>query len=166
MLSLDEFRATRQFSPTCPIHLETYPNDAGYDQPVLLYKGDLVIGLVTTNWPGKAQLEGKYHLAISNQERISDDLSVLELQLYTDMYLPEVIGVSRFVPLEAIDEVVEALSHLWAAAKGLNDAYDRFPVLNDVQPDGADSVASVSFDEWLLDITAWQEAWKLKFAHK
>lgn len=82
-LSLDGFRATRTFEPRPPAtSAPIYPDDEGYDQPVLVYDGYWIIGLVTMNWPGSTQLMGKYHLQLGRKEVVSDDLAALEELLY------------------------------------------------------------------------------------
>lgn len=51
--------------------------DAGFVYPTGLY-----ISRVGPHWPEEARLAGRYHLLISNQEWIDDDLAFLERELW------------------------------------------------------------------------------------
>ena len=92
-LTFEEFQATRRFVPDANKHeachrLGNYQDEdlpkalRPRVQPCLIYRGDLVIGLVTEGWPWPARRQGAYNLVIGNQDQVSDDLERLERELY------------------------------------------------------------------------------------
>lgn len=85
-MTLTEFVATGRFVKdlrNVPV-LEDYVglNDAPGIPQGMVYLDQLVIDLVTPDWPAATQAEGRWCLTIGNEQYVSDDLPLLELGLH------------------------------------------------------------------------------------
>lgn len=93
-MTFDEFRRARVKVADVSVG-GRWTDTAPEGDPVLsragwIYPTGLFIEDVGHDWPKDAQLEGAHHLAISNMEWISDDLSHLERILY-NAYRSEIV---------------------------------------------------------------------------
>jgi hypothetical protein len=82
-MTFEQFQATRR---ECDDIGAVIPDARWDDEPVakgFTYLGDkLYIEKVQPHWPDAAKAQGKYHLLIERDEWISNDLEMLECELY------------------------------------------------------------------------------------
>lgn len=77
-MTFEQFIATRNHYADLGDALPAYE----HLQPGYVYLDELVIEEVTSAWPAKSRVRGRYFLSLGNIQVISDDLPDLERQLY------------------------------------------------------------------------------------
>lgn len=82
-MTFEQFQASRRHTAD----LEADLNMSIYDDPAikcpgLIYSGNLYIEEVCANWTEEAQKGGRYFLVIGNRDWLTDDLELLERELY------------------------------------------------------------------------------------
>jgi diketogulonate reductase-like aldo/keto reductase len=117
-MTLEQFVATKTWCDDLGTKLsdarwEGEPNARGW-----LYLDSLYIEEVQDHWPAESKKRGKWHLLIGRDEQITNDLPVLEKQLWefakSEGYFPSVASVTdkNIAEAAAMDDVDRAAKHL------------------------------------------------------
>jgi len=81
-MTFEQFQATRRWSDDLANAVQSTNWESHGTPQGFLYLGCLYIEAVQPHWPAEARRQGRWHLLLGRCERIGDDLTTLERQLY------------------------------------------------------------------------------------